>query len=987
MQSASRFIVGIDLGTTNSAVGYIDTVESLWQVHTFAIPQCVAPGEIEVRETLPSFHYAAAQGEWSPGAVRLPWHATEPRYTVGVLARDHGAIVPGRLIVSAKSWLCHSGVDRTAAILPWHGAPDVERLSPVDVSSRYLSHIVAAWDTAFSDHPLSTQDVILAVPASFDEVARELTVAAAHRAGLERVVLLEEPQAAFYAWLSAHEDDWQQYVQPGQTILVCDIGGGTTDFTLIHVRSAPGDHDSEPEQLQLHRVSVGDHLILGGDNLDLALAHMLEPRLTTAASGKLLPRQWGILVRLCRHVKETLLGTDPPEHLTVSVPGTGAHLIGGALQTDVQRQEVADLLLEGFLPYVALEARPQRRQSGFQEFGLPYAPDPAITTYLAAFLTDHQRLVLQSAPPDVSTDRHAPATPPATIRPDVILFNGGFFASHVLRQRLLAVLTSWFRMHHGHDDWQPHVLDNARPDVAVAHGAAYYGLVRRGHGTRIHGGLVRSLYIGVEGEIDRSHDPAAMCILPAGMEEGQTIDLLDRPLHLRIRQPVEFPLYTSSVRMTDAPGTLVPVDPEVLRSLPPLRTVLASGRRTRAEVIPVTLHARLSAIGTLELWCSEVKGERSWRLQFDVRATAPGMRVTARGPVAQAAEAEGLIDESALQSYCRLIRDTFTNPKPPPGSEPERLMTRLEAVTEMRRETWPSSMLRRFWETQMEVESGRQFSPSHEARWLNLAGFSLRPGYGMAVDDWRVAQTWRLFQGRVKHPRNEMCRAEWWILWRRIAGGLEAGQQKTLAEPLMAALRTRWRSILAAQQKGGPRVTRASSGTGVDFRFGMHESAEVWRLLGVLEWLDVETKIDVGQLAFDLGLRRGPDAVRDACAWTLGRLGARVPVYGPLNTLVPVETVEQWTWQLLEMTADAALTQRLGSLPRATVFSVVQMVRLTGDRYRDVSDELRRAVRHWLIAQKAPTHFVTLVCEGGELQEDEQVLVFSESLLPGLKIT
>jgi hypothetical protein len=286
----------------------------------------------------------------------------------------------------------------------------------------------------------------------------------------------------------------------------------------------------------------------------------------------------------------------------------------------------------------------------------------------------------------------------------------------------------------------------------------------------------------------------------------------------------------------------------------------------------------------------------------------------------------------------------------------------------------------------MEVESGRQFSPSHEARWLNLAGFSLRPGYGMAVDDWRVAQTWRLFQGRVKHPRNEMCRAEWWILWRRIAGGLEAGQQKTLAEPLLAALRARWRSILAAQQKGGPRVARASSGTGADFRFGMHESAEVWRLLGVLEWLDVEMKIDVGHLAFDLGLRRGPEAVREACAWALGRLGARVPVYGPLNTLVPVETVEQWTWQLLEMAADAALTRRVGVLPRSAVFSVVQMVRLTGDRYRDVSDELRQAVRHWLMTQRAPAHFVTLVCEGGELQEDEQVLVFSESVLPGLKI-
>jgi hypothetical protein len=983
MQDASRFVVGIDLGTTNSAVGYVDTAEPRWQVRTFAMPQCVAPGEIEARETLPSFHYEAAQGEGGSGAWRLPWDTAEPRYAIGVFARDHGATVPGRLIASAKSWLCHHGVDRTAAILPWYAAPDVERLSPVDVSSRYLSYIAAAWRTRFPDHPLSTQEVILTVPASFDEVARELTVKAAQQAGLERVVLLEEPQAAFYAWLCAHADDWQHCVQPGQTILVCDIGGGTTDFTLIRVRRASGGHNTEDEQLQLHRVSVGDHLILGGDNLDLALAHFLEARLTDAAQGKLSPRQWGLLVRLCRQVKETLFGPHPPEHLTVSVPGTGTRLIGGALQTEVQRQEVEALLLEGFLPYVALDARPQGRQSGFQEFGLPYAPDPAITKYLAAFLTDHQRIALQAAAADDGGSTHV-ATP-ESVRPDVLLFNGGFFASRVLQQRLLAVITSWFGMTEAHSNWQPRVLHNERPDVAVAHGAAYYGMVRRGHGTRIIGGLARSLYVGVEGDTDEASGHTAVCILPAGSEEGWTIDLVDRPFHLRIRQPVEFPLYTSSVRLSDAPGSLVSVEAESMRPLSPLRTVLASGRKRQAEVIPVTLHARLNDIGTLELWCSEVKGDRSWRLHFDVRSAA-GLQAMERGQATGSGAAGELFDEATLLACCQLIHETFTNPKPPPGSVPERLMTRLEAVTEMRRETWPSSMLRRFWEAQMQVESGRQFSPSHEARWLNLAGFALRPGYGMAVDDWRMAQTWRLFQGRVKHARNEMCRAEWWILWRRIAGGLEAGQQKALAEPLIAALRARWRSIQAAQQKGGPRMVRASTGPGVDFRFGMNESAEIWRLLGSLEWLDVAMKIDIGHLAFDLGLHRGPDAVREACIWALGRLGTRVPVYGPLNTLVPLETAEQWTWRLLELATDATLARRVGDLPRSAMFAVVQMVRRTDDRYRDVSDALRDAVRHWLVTRKAPAHFVTLVTEGGELQEDEQVMVLSESLLPGLKI-
>src|SRR5215510_5412581 len=394
-QEASRFVVGIDLGTTNSAVGYIDTADAQWQVHILAIPQVVAPGEVEARDTLPSFHYEAAAGEFSQGALRLPWDTTDQRYTVGVFARDHGTTVPGRMIASVKSWLCHSGVDRTAAILPWHGTSDVERLSPIAVSSRYLAHIAAAWDTRFPEHPLHRQEVTLTVPAAFDEVARQLTVAAAQQAGLQHLVLLEEPQAALYAWVYAHEGDWHTLVQPGLTILVCDIGGGTTDLTLIRVCDGLGAHDAGDGKFRLQRIAVGDHLILGGDNFDLALAHALEPRLTASATKKLSPRQWDTLVRVCCHVKETLLGSTPPERLTVNVPGAGARLIGGALHTDVQRQEVEDLLLEGFLPYVERDARPRRYQSGFQEFGLPYALDPAITAYLAAFLTDHQQLLAE----------------------------------------------------------------------------------------------------------------------------------------------------------------------------------------------------------------------------------------------------------------------------------------------------------------------------------------------------------------------------------------------------------------------------------------------------------------------------------------------------------------------------------------------------------------------------------------------------------------
>jgi uncharacterized protein DUF3731/Hsp70 protein len=968
-QEASRFVVGIDLGTTNSAVCYIDTADTQWQVHTLAIPQVVAPGEVEARDTLPSFHYEAAAGEFARGALRLPWDTSEPRYTVGVFARDHGALVPGRLIASVKSWLCHSGVDRTAAILPWHGTSDIERLSPVAVSSRYLAHIGAAWDTRFPEHPLHRQEVTLTVPASFDEVARELTVAAAQQAGLQHLVLLEEPQAAFYAWVYAYEDDWQTLVQPGMTILVCDVGGGTTDFTLIRVAGGSAEHDTEDGKLQLHRIAVGDHLILGGDNLDLALAHCLEPRLTASTTSKLSPRQWDTLVRVCCQVKETFLSAKPPDRLTVSVPGAGTQLIGGALHADVQRQEVEDLLLDGFLPYVARDARPHRYRSGFQEFGLPYAPDPAITTYLAAFLSDHQPLPVEG-------DRGVSA------RPDIMLLNGGLFASSVLRQRLLEVMTTWYSSNAPGNTWQPLVLHNERLDLAVAQGAAYYGMVRRGHGTRIAGGLARAHYIGVEREAAEGAGHVAMCLLPAGIVAGHVVELTDRRFQLRIRQPVEFPLYTSSLRTADTPGTLVTVDPQLLQPLPPIRTVLTSGRRkSQAEVVPVTLHAQLSDIGTLELWCRETTGDRQWRLQFDVRATA-GTRVAETPHAAGMVIGEDVLDTATLEACSRLMHATFTSTKP--GAEPEGLMRRLEQVTKMPRTAWPSSVLRRFWEALMDVVAGRQLSPAHEARWLNLAGFALRPGYGMALDDWRVAQTWRVLQGRLQHPRHDICRSEWWILWRRIAGGLEPGQQQTLAEPLMAALRARG-SALAAQQSGR-RQARTSKGADGKFRFGSNELAEVWRLLGSLELLDVGLKIELGQLVFDLGLRKGPETIREASAWALGRLGARVPVYGPLNTLVPVEVVEAWTQRWLALDADPAFVRRAGELPPSSVFVGMQLTRRTGDRYRDVSDKLRDAVQQWLIKRQAPQHFVTLVGEGGDLHEDEQVWVFSESVLPGLKI-
>ncbi|HKD38380.1 MAG TPA: Hsp70 family protein, partial [Pirellulales bacterium] len=870
----SRYVIGIDLGTTNSAVAFVDTTAERWQVETFPVPQLVAAGVVEARETLPSFHYQRAEGEFAAGVFRLPWSGGDPNYAVGVLARDQGANAPGRLIASAKSWLCHSGVDRLADLLPWHGAPDVDRISPVEVSGRYLAHIRAAWNHRFHDEPLENQEVVLTLPASFDEVARELTVKAAAAAGLPRVVVIEEPQAAIYQWINAHRENWEQLVRPGQKILICDIGGGTSDFSLIHV-----DRDSQGKT-QFHRVAVGEHLILGGDNLDLALAHHVERKLV--GDGKLEPRQWSVLVQRARQVKEALLAADPPERLTLSLPGSSSRLIGGAVQVELTRDEVQRLLIDGFFPHVRLDEKPLAHRSGFQEFGLPYAADAAITRYLAAFLTAHRHTTHHSplTEPGADAARLARAEAHDLARPDVVLFNGGVFDAPLLRDRMIEVIRSWFA---GGGDWRPEVLENERRDLAVARGAAYYGMVRRGLGVRIAAGLARSYFIGATTAEGAAF---AVCILPAGVEEGQAVELADREFDLLIREPVEFPLFVSSTRLVARPGDVMPVDPEQMTPLPAIRTVLQSGKRTAtSESVAVHLHAKLTEIGTLELWFSEAARDRpqpkNWKLQFDVRA-ATRTDLTAQETLG---ERGGIVDQAILDACRSLIRQTFCAPS---AVKPESLVKRLIDATEISRTAWPPSLLRGIWEALMEVETGRKQSPQHETRWLSLLGFALRPGYGMAVDDWRVVQTRRLLSSLVFN--NPASRAEWWILWRRIAGGLPAGQQRALAQPPLADIRNGHRAL--------------AKGRGLESRTGSHEAAELWRMIGSLELLATSDKIELGNMLLDTAPREKVSTVASAAIWALGRIGARVPLYGPLNTVVPSDVAGTWIERIMKMPAE-----------------------------------------------------------------------------------
>jgi len=929
----TRYIVGIDLGTTNSAVCYVDTQLADSTVRTLPIQQLVAAGQVEERDTLPSFHYEAADNEFGDTDLVLPWGDRE-NWCVGSFARDHGVQVPGRQIVSAKSWICHAGVDRTASILPWQGSDDVCRLSPVEVSSRYLAHIAACWNHKFPTDPLAEQLIVLTIPASFEEIARNLTVRAAQSAGLPRVKLIEEPQAAFYGWLDHHNDDWEAIVAPGHKILVCDVGGGTSDFTLIRVQS------ESAADVSFHRVAVGDHLILGGDNLDLALAHFIEARFLEQGIDQLSPRQWSVLVRTARQVKERLLAADAPSEYTVSLPGSGRSLIGGSIQCSISRQEVCELLLDGFLPRSDFSDDPHQAASGFREFGLPYADDTAITRYLSRFLRNHAVAAANNALLDDD---------PYPSRPDIILFNGGLFESSVLRDRMLDCIRQWFD---DDKDWSPVLLDSGRLDLAVAHGAACFGRVSQGEGHRIRAGLPRSYYIGARTEAGLQ----AICLLPAGTEPGQELDAPPQQFQLTTGTPVEFPVFYSGTRLTDPVGTAVDTDPDQLTALPAIRTVIRD-RRTDEQSLDVSVHCRLTEIGTIDLWCAAAD-KQQWKLQFDIRSA---METDRLGQAASTSESEGIVDDAILTQTRNFLVGVFG---PKGTTKPSGLSRRLAKELGMSRNEWPTSLLRGVWQQLIDLEDGRRKSSAHEANWLNLLGFCLRPGFGYSMDDWRVDTTWNLIRGRLIHATPE-CRAQMWILWRRIAGGMNSGQQTAVLSPVLSSLRQTVQQIRSGRGKGGPLSLRES------------DAAEIWRVAGAFEQLPPAIRGETGDFVLDLVNRPRMRAVVDPMVWSLGRMGARVPVGGVSAVPVSAATAERWVSVLL--------SRQLDEVPSLSL-TIMLLTRRTNDRFTDVSQDCRDEAMRYLKEMEAPPSLISLIRDGGRSDAETQNAMFGETLPTGLKI-
>ena len=762
----NRQVVGIDLGTSNTALARFEPQGNA--LESISMTQRISSVEVGERPLLPSFLYIPGEYELPNESTSLPWDP-ERRYLVGEFARYQGARVPGRCVVSAKSWLAHRTIDPTEALLPWERAADLKPVSAVGAMTRYLEHIVEAWNYKYPEDSLQSSEVVLTIPASFDDLARKLTAGAAASVGLP-VRLLEEPQAAFYSWLWRERKNWKKILKAGDVVLVCDIGGGTTDFTLI----------SLDESGELERVAVGDHLMLGGDNLDIALAYTVEPRLPEKLNGL----QWGVLRQQCRACKELLLGENAPEKATVTVPGAGSKLLGGALSTEVTRAEVLKLVLDGFFPELEYEDVVLKgKVRGLKEMGLPFEADPAIPRHLSRFLHSHSD--------------HFPSR---------ILFNGGACGTAVVRERITSVVDQW-RRELGKE--RPVLeLENREAHLAVARGAAWYGHQRQSKGLVVTGGTARSYYLGLAGN-------KAVCVIPSSAKEGQEVVLEEPKLTLKTGIPVAFPLFSSSRRPKDGPGEVITT--EDLAPLPVLQTTLGEqvGSSKSGEV-PVKLAAEVTPVGTLDLSC-RADNKREYRLEFSVRDGVAGSAST------DLARAE-------VELARQLIVSTFVA-KPKALKRlpwrPKNVLLGLEETLGTERNEWPSVVLRTLWDTYWSVESRRRVSPEHEAAWLSGIGFCLRPGFGMPLDEWRVLQLEKVLKSWLQFSRDDTAKVQFFILWRRVAAGLRNITQAHL-----------WDQIHPLFLPGRKHIKTRNKG-----QVGIEDRKEMLRLAVSLERISVAEKL------------------------------------------------------------------------------------------------------------------------------------------------
>ncbi len=908
---SSRYVIGIDLGTSNCAVAFTEPFAGVAaRVHDFPVPQLVRPGEVATRALYPSVVYLPFDGEFPEGSLALPWTPVAPALATGELARWQGSRVPGRVVTSAKSWLIHSGVDRQAAILPWGATADVPRLSPVAAQATLLKHLADSWNHAHPEAPLAHQDVVLTIPASFDEAARALTLQAARDAGFElgKLSLLEEPQAAFYDFTSRHRDTLAKALAGVSLVLVVDVGGGTTDFSLVQVAMLP-------EGPALQRLAVGDHLLLGGDNMDAALARQLENKLFPDGR-RFTGAQWSQAVQVSRAAKEALLGKDAPASQKLSIASGGSKLIGGTLSAELTRAEVEEVVARGFFPTVTPDSVPTAVKRGaVVELGLPFAQDAAITRHVVAFLKAH--------------------SPGALRRPDAILLNGGVFNSPVLTDAFLDSMSALW-------PGSPRIptLPHDSLDLAVARGAAYSGLARKALGKKIGGGAPRAFYAVVSADGAKK----GVCLIPRGLEEGETVDLSARTFTLTLGRPVQFQLYSTTSDRLDRPGDVIELEGEAFKALPPIHTVLSGAK---GSTVQVHLVATLTEVGTLALSC--VAGDQRFRLEFELRGAANTGELT----VTESMPAR--FSDAALE----IDRVFGTKPLPVEPKDVKNLFRTLERVLGLR-EGWSVPVLRELWTPLWAGVSKRRRSAEHEKVMFQLLGYSLRPGLGYPLDPWRVEQTFTLFKDLLTHHGEQPLWMEFWILWRRVAGGLTETAQQQIWKYLEPHLLRRVPvGVLAPKEK-----IKGVQPQGLE---------EMVRCAASLELLPQAHKLDLG--TWIVSRLQAPETAGGPWAWALGRLGARVPVHGASHRVVPPETATAWVEVLLKLNPK----QHEGA-----AFALTQLARRTGDRSRDLDAAARARVLAALTS--APESWRTSVAEVVQLTQADEARALGDTLPVGLTL-
>ncbi|MBS9862494.1 hsp70 family protein [Vibrio alginolyticus] len=932
--ASPRFLVGIDLGTTNTVVAYCEITDNLEQseVSLFDIDQLIGPGEVVRKPLLPSFRYHPAVGQISPSDLTLPWE-NEPvsgdisNVIVGEWARELGAKVEGRQVSSAKSWLSHQAVDRSSDILPWAGAQDVDKVSPVIASASYLNHIRQAWNYRHPSNKLEDQDVVVTVPASFDETARKLTLEAAQLAGLKKIVLLEEPQAVCYDWYARHQQTAADELKELPLILVCDVGGGTTDLSLIEASF------SSQGELALDRIGVGEHLMLGGDNLDLALAHLAESRFNQ--SKKLTAASLTKLIQQTRKAKENLLSANAPEEVKITMLGSGSKLLGGTKSIGLSKQEVHQIALDGFFPLSDFSEVPDKRRSAVVEFGLPYVADPAVSKHVAEFLTQHQQVARAAL--GIEDDKQ-------NAIPVGLLLNGGVFNSELVTERVTTLLSDWRGA-------PVTVLDNPHPDWSVALGAVAFGKARRGAQLKIGGGAARSYFLHLQ---EKNKMGKALCLLAKGTEEGHEIRLSGRRFSLTLGEPVRFNLLTSTHdTLTNNTaiqnGVMVDVDPDLFAPLPPYITTLegegAELQANQKERVEVQLACQLTEVGTLKMECVSAEDDsKRWKLEFEVRNK-------------QTDDSEQVKLHPKLNECKELIARLYSgNKKSAESKEIKTLAKDLEKKLG-KRDEWDFTTLRQLFDTFAQGRKRRRRSEQHEKNWLRLAGFALRPGFGDPTDSWRIEQVWGLYQQNIQF-KNHQGWTDWWVFWRRIAGGLSQEQQETILADIA--------KYLHPGAMKNPQSAKAAQDMGYE---------SMVRLSASLEHLEVEDKVLLATWFLSKAINH--NQFEQAHWWAMGRLASRTPLYGSQHNVVPREQAEQWLPKLLE--------QNWQKEPMIA-FAAVMICRKTGDRLFDISDDYREQVLAKLKQSKVPESWVSLVEEVKELSESESKRIFGDALPSGLTL-